>query len=765
MPEQNQRIPNLGEMLVPRNLSVHKGLFDVLIGANKWDVFWSYSILCELAYQRPTPEALLTFGRWLGYTNGLQWLETPGNIDVNMVWAADRNGVVISFSGTENLEQASYYGVNIGLTPRQFFSGRVHDGFYSLWLEANKYVIEILESVPDQTPVSFCGHSLGGAIAQLMGIYYQSQTKRKVANVVTFGTPIIGAFEVTNGFRVITPPFYPFRNDGDPIPGLPPAFLAFVSGSLIASVVDTVLLAYSPVNYQIVLNEDLSVETRKMGLFERPTIVYSTNQRFRSVAPGGLAIFPGTNFDISAHSMRLYQDRVLRIGTGARSIVEPETRYAVVRTIGIIPNSATNIQGVQVMPSEISNFTRERLIAYVLSGEFGMRVLTTRAAKQVVVEAINNASTVEQLNWYIAGIQEGGSCTIEQRNIFQNILGQPGPTVSGGLGIRPPIPTPLTQQVRQQILNITTEGVRPNDVFAIINSLNNATSVEQVIGSLLEMRRLNQISQRQLDISLGILNQSVNNFQANLINAQQNVINNPIVRELVSTQVERTVPSSNRIILPTPDRELQNNLPTVQQTDEEYRAMVAADEAYRRQLLRERSITVPGNAQQPPSIPIGSLGRIEDEYPAFRPNIPPPGFSIDEIIENLAPPTRQSLGLRLYWMPPAGQLITDFQIQQNALPSSQRIIMPPPPPVMQPEIGVPASGGGQIPPASNIQQSPSQLQGIAQERGQVTSVRPLPPPANEDFPYNDYSNRVLGQGLGMPGNQPQNSRPAPPTGR
>lgn len=98
---------------------------------------------------------------------------------------------------------------------------RVHEGFYnqfkSVEIEITKRLIKNL----DAKNIIFCGHSLGGALAQLAAAYYGEILD--FANVVchTFGSPRVGNKYFVEWFSKHVDENIRIENNRDPVPMIP----------------------------------------------------------------------------------------------------------------------------------------------------------------------------------------------------------------------------------------------------------------------------------------------------------------------------------------------------------------------------------------------------------------------------------------------------------------------------------------------------------------------------------------------------------------
>ena len=122
----------------------------------------------------------------------------------------DRGVTIISIRGTDN-------GKNVltDLDARPFkdrkLGVQVHRGFRDA---SEKLKNDIIENVPLEENIILTGHSLGGAIAQILGLWFEDDAYE--VQIYTFGSPsvIIEQMWEDGHFRVYL--------ENDPVPFLPP---------------------------------------------------------------------------------------------------------------------------------------------------------------------------------------------------------------------------------------------------------------------------------------------------------------------------------------------------------------------------------------------------------------------------------------------------------------------------------------------------------------------------------------------------------------
>lgn len=125
------------------------------------------------------------------------------------------------FRGTESKAD---WKTDLDIDLRQSIVGKVHSGFARA-LENIWYRIEpkILESIRfSQRPVTFTGHSLGGALASIASARFAFHRPGKI-NLYTFGSPRVGDESFVATFeRVVNGESFRFSNNNDAVTTLPP---------------------------------------------------------------------------------------------------------------------------------------------------------------------------------------------------------------------------------------------------------------------------------------------------------------------------------------------------------------------------------------------------------------------------------------------------------------------------------------------------------------------------------------------------------------
>lgn len=128
--------------------------------------------------------------------------------------------VTIFLKGTDSLadvfEDLNFEMTTFSTTKGNF--GKVHRGFYDEFINLKTYLLRA--NLNHCSKIVITGHSMGGAIATLMGLYC-AVIIRKPVEVYTFGSPKVGNTEFVNAFDKHVSKSKRYVNGEDPIPFLP----------------------------------------------------------------------------------------------------------------------------------------------------------------------------------------------------------------------------------------------------------------------------------------------------------------------------------------------------------------------------------------------------------------------------------------------------------------------------------------------------------------------------------------------------------------
>lgn len=130
-------------------------------------------------------------------------------------------GIQIAIAGTTTLAQWMDYITQAGVTNATGLTGKTF-GPFDDW--SNRITDVIRANIAINLPLFFTGHSLGGAMAILVAEKLRGHGFLN-SIVYTFGCPRVGDRDFTNEYESVV---HNYRNQGDAVPSLPPAALAYV---------------------------------------------------------------------------------------------------------------------------------------------------------------------------------------------------------------------------------------------------------------------------------------------------------------------------------------------------------------------------------------------------------------------------------------------------------------------------------------------------------------------------------------------------------
>lgn len=197
-------------------------------GVHQLDVAYCGAILEAISYTNN--EALLNMWR---QSMGFQWsqkITTPDRVTPNLMVVGDATRMIVAVPGTMSLSQM---GQNLRFCATRenadFGAGRFVSFF--LWCAESivSFVQSQLSALPNLQEMAFVGHSLGGAVAQLLADWVAQNTSINVRLVQAFNSPRVYNQEAARRSRFWH--LHHYYNVHDIICELPPPVL-YTSNSL-----------------------------------------------------------------------------------------------------------------------------------------------------------------------------------------------------------------------------------------------------------------------------------------------------------------------------------------------------------------------------------------------------------------------------------------------------------------------------------------------------------------------------------------------------
>lgn len=147
---------------------------------------------------------------------------------------------LMSFRGTQEIFDI---GVDLYAERIQFAegAGKVHSGFYRAFKSAQSFIDKVVPSDLGK-PIIVCGHSLGGALANLAAAYLRKKNYTKVM-LYTYGSPIVGDAEFSHHFTKTQPIIsYRFVHNQDGVTMIPPPYSRLRLNILVLGLVNPLFL-------------------------------------------------------------------------------------------------------------------------------------------------------------------------------------------------------------------------------------------------------------------------------------------------------------------------------------------------------------------------------------------------------------------------------------------------------------------------------------------------------------------------------------------
>ena len=126
----------------------------------------------------------------------------------------DAKVAVVVFRGTETDDSRDIV-TDINIEKAHWENYQVHSGFMIAYQSVNVKIENAIDRLPDGYKVYATGHSLGGALAILHGVYGE----QVVEEVVTFGGPRVGGAEFARDLQGVN--FARYVNNADIVPTVP----------------------------------------------------------------------------------------------------------------------------------------------------------------------------------------------------------------------------------------------------------------------------------------------------------------------------------------------------------------------------------------------------------------------------------------------------------------------------------------------------------------------------------------------------------------
>jgi hypothetical protein len=209
-------------MLFPPKVAHQNGEFPMQVQSSQVDHktarIAAYSAACSYESNSAEQSGLIPRG------TGVEFIERD-NIEV-VVQTRPDGRTVIAFRGTDEAQDV-VRDLRFCFA-RGPLGGDVHSGFLSAWRAVRDEIKDhAFQAKSSKKQIIFTGHSLGGAIATLA--HAQARSWGLVTACYTFGAPRVGDRDFAREYERerLHELHYRMVMEGDPVPGLPPAWLGF----------------------------------------------------------------------------------------------------------------------------------------------------------------------------------------------------------------------------------------------------------------------------------------------------------------------------------------------------------------------------------------------------------------------------------------------------------------------------------------------------------------------------------------------------------
>lgn len=152
-------------------------------------------------------------------------VQDDGDFQGFVGYSRPNNAVIVVFRGSLNLQNwIDNFKINKINPFVQYPHVAVHEGFYRVFESVSSGIVSqvrrLLELFPSAN-VTITGHSLGGAVASLCGLYFSIVEHIPVYDLYTFGKPRVGDKNYTELIQTAIPHIYRITHYYDPVPHVP----------------------------------------------------------------------------------------------------------------------------------------------------------------------------------------------------------------------------------------------------------------------------------------------------------------------------------------------------------------------------------------------------------------------------------------------------------------------------------------------------------------------------------------------------------------
>lgn len=149
------------------------------------------------------------------------WSGAVDNIQFDVMRYEPLRALVFAFAGTNELMDWRRH-VLVRRERLKGLRGQVHRGWLADWRKAQPTALAAFNDASrHEETVIFCGHSYGGALAQLAAVFFAMKVPADVIRVYTYGCPRVGCKQFARTLDGLILHHYRYTIKGDPVPHLP----------------------------------------------------------------------------------------------------------------------------------------------------------------------------------------------------------------------------------------------------------------------------------------------------------------------------------------------------------------------------------------------------------------------------------------------------------------------------------------------------------------------------------------------------------------
>lgn len=175
-------------------MALQDRIFNPFVNDRDWPVAYALAILSHVAY-RTNPQFINTWADIIGLPTRAIY-QTPGREIPNFVIAGQFNRFIVAIPGTDSpvqmVNNIRYSGQR---DAAPYGTGKVHSFFHYCADGIADFVKNTLNGMSIPLEIVFVGHSLGGAVAQLLADYIETSTGHTVKLCATFNAPRVGNYD------------------------------------------------------------------------------------------------------------------------------------------------------------------------------------------------------------------------------------------------------------------------------------------------------------------------------------------------------------------------------------------------------------------------------------------------------------------------------------------------------------------------------------------------------------------------------------------